>query len=165
MKQLVGELKLSVIDSSQLSSRRDALYYKTILDNPLYYNSGTLDLLGDSSSFYELKQVNYVYLLSKTNFNLLINNKVVLNTQHFMYVNQYRYLDIAVQCQPINHYEVEFTYGRLHLGDESSGMNVLDQDKCKQPAKWDRVLKNIVLTLDANSPDPLIFPNISKICG
>lgn len=162
MKQLIGDLKVSIIDNQQMSSKRDSLFYKTILDNPLYHNSGSLDLLGQSDNFYELKQVNYLYLFSDVTFNLLINDKVVLNTQHFVYVNQSRYIDVAVQCQPISHSEVQFTYGRLHLGDESAAVNTIS--KIKEPAKWDRVLKNIILTLDKTNPDPLIFPKISKLC-
>jgi len=164
MNQLIGELKLFTIDNKQINLRKDALIYKTILDEPFYHNSGNLNLYGDSSSFYELKNINYIYLVSNENFNILINDKVVLNTQQFNYVNRYRNINIAIQCKPLTKQVVEFCYGNLELGDESEGLQLINQ-KPACAAKWDRVLKNIVLTIDKDNPDPLIFPNISKICG
>ena len=163
MNQLVEELRLFTIDNKQLSNKRDSLTYKLILDEPLYHNSGSMNIKGDSSSFYELLNVNYIYLTSNDEFNILINDKVVLNTQQYIYVNKYRNINVAVQCTPLKNHVIEFCYGNLYLGDESEGLLLVEQ-KPTCGAKWDRVLKNIVLTLDDSNPQSLIFPNINHLC-
>ena len=54
---------------------------KRIMDTPLFHNSGMLRVpVGDSTCFYELNNVNYVWLNSEHNFDLLINDVVIINT-------------------------------------------------------------------------------------
>lgn len=162
MNQLVQEMKIFEIESKQLSSRKDNLILKQIIDEPLFHNSGGFALFGDTTSYYELEGVNYLYLNSNKNFNLVLNDSVIINSQQFTYLNRYRRLNVAIQCTNDKTHKIDFVYGNLDLGDEAEALS-LTKPTCS--AKWSRGLKNIVLTLDSSVPPPAIFPNISHICG
>lgn len=166
MNQLIQEMKLFSIESAQFTPRRDAMAIKNIIDDPIYHNSGTLKvpkmpIQRDSTTFYELKDVNYVFLNSKTNFDLLINDMVIFNTSQFAYVNRHRYVTVAVASLTLEDLFIDFVYGNVNLGDEAAGAGLVSP-ACS--AKWDRTLKNIVLTLDNDTASPNIFPHLSSCC-
>lgn len=162
MNQLIQELKLYELDSQQDRPRQDNMFLKTILDEPLFHNSGRLSLRGDSSSYYELMGVNYIWLSSNLSFNLILNDVVMINSSQFSYVNRYRRINISVQCNSEVDQKLEYVYGNLDLGDEAEAL-ALTNPTCG--AKWSQGLKNIVLTLDNTSAPPVIFPNISHLCS
>ena len=160
MEQLVQELKIYTIDSRQFNPRRDAMPVKRIMDTPLFHNSGMLRVpVGDSTCFYELNNVNYVWLNSEHNFDLLINDVVIINTSQFSYINQYRNIKVAVQSVREREQQIQFVYGNFELGDESDGIHLITPE-CS--SKWDKVLKNIILDIDPNSLDSIIFPKMSN---
>lgn len=166
MNQLIQEVKLFNIESNQLTARRDSMAIKRIIDSPIYHNSGNLrvpksEIYQDSTTFYELKDVNYVFLNCSDNFDLLINDVIIFNTSQFSYVNYYRYITVAVASLTMKDLSIEFVYGNVEFGDEVEGAG-LTRPTCS--AKWDKTLKNIILTMDRNAPPPNIFPNISSAC-
>lgn len=161
MEQLVQELKIYTIDSRQFNPRRDAMPVKRIMDTPIFHNSGLLRIpIGDSTCFYELNDVNYVWLDSSHNFDLLINDSVIINTSQFSYINQYRNIKVAIQSVREREQQIQFVYGNFELGDEDTGLYVI-RDNCG--AKWDRVLKNIVMNINSDSLSSTCFPQIGPI--
>lgn len=164
MNQLIEELKVFTIDNKQTSPRRNDLVIKSIIDEPIFHNSGNLripKMPGDCTSFYELKDVNYVFLHSTENFDLLINDLVMFNTSQFSFINRNRFITIAIRPSAVQDLFVEFVYGNVDLGDESQAV-ALTKPTCG--AKWDRVLKNIILTRDLTNTAPIVFPQVSHVC-
>ena len=163
MYQLVEEFKVFTIDDKKFGQRRENMLIKSIIDEPLYHNSGTLRIPRtiDTTSFYELKDVNYLFLYGSCNFDLLISDMVMFNTSQFSFINRNRSISVAIRPSNIEDISIDFVYGNIELGDEDPAI-ALTKPTCG--AKWDRVLKNLILTKDMSNTIPIIFPNVSHVC-
>src|SRR6056297_2663333 len=146
MKQLVEELKVYSFDTEEFDSRRELLRTKNILFNCTQQNAGIMTVpKGDSTTFYQLSYVNYIFLSSQQNFNLVVNDYLVMCTRHFAYLNSNAFINVAIQSKDNSEQIVEFSYGRFRNGDEFEGASTVDT-YCS--AEWDRVLKNIMFTVN-----------------
>lgn len=146
MKQLVEELKIYSYDSNVFDSRRELLRTKNILYDCTNQNAGTMIIpKADSTTFYQLSHVNYVFLTSQQNFNLVIDDYLVMNTRHFSYLNSNSFVSVAIQSRKDIEQEIEFSYGRLRYGDEDKGVTAANT---YYSAEWDKTLKNIMFTVN-----------------
>ena len=152
MRQIIQEISMSVIDPGINAPKRSLVDTKLILDEPAFENSGQITIpSGPPCEFYEVKNVNFLTLISDTSFDILINNMVLMNTNHFSFVNRTKQMTISIQCNPYKSLCINFTYGTLKLGNQDVAM------KMSQPnfgTRWDRVLKNIIIeSNDSNTVD------------
>ena len=161
MDQLIQEMKLFSIDSNQFTPRRDGMTIKNIIDEPTFHNAGKLRVpAGDSTTFYELKNINYVFLNSEQNFDLLLDDTIIINSSQFAFVNRRRNMTVAVQSMKNLELEIDFVYGNVQLGDEDKAVYDTNPECC---AKWDVVLKNIIYDPDCDDDSTISFPRVSHI--
>lgn len=159
MEQLVEELKIYRFDGDALDSRRNMLFIKNVINNTMVDNSGTLTIpVADSTTFYELKNINYVYLSSDTNFNLILNDTLVMTTRHFSFLNLDARISVAIQAQPEYRQRINFAYGNIIEGDEYDGMSACNS---QYTAQWDKTLKNVIFTVQPGD----LTESLENECG
>lgn len=152
MKQIVENIKIEVIDSAQMQAKKTLIDTQIILDRPTFENSGQISIpKGPPCEFYEVKDVNYLMLMSTVPFDMMINNMVLINTSQFSFINRTKRITVSIQCNPYHETMINFVYGELKYGNRDVAA------KLTQPnfgTRWDRVLKNIVIdSNDQNTVD------------
>lgn len=162
MNQFIGEFKFYEV-SNGLRKRRDGISHLTLINDPVFYNSSTLNIPeADTTTFYEIKNINFIYLFSNYNFNLLLDNSIAMNLKQFVFLNDNRYISVAIQCNPLESQQISFVYGVTRYGLEGPGLGSIGNAECA--ATWDVVLKNIILKVDndTNVVD-VVYPRTSSI--
>lgn len=145
MEQIIQTVQLSKYNTSGSENKSILLDKKYTLDNPIFENAGKLNIpKGSNCEFHQLNDVNYIYLYSDCPFNLLINNLVIINTTQFSFVNTNKTISVAIETNVKYDLTIDFVYGTLKAGQQDVAAKQI-QNTNKSSAKWDRVLKNIIL--------------------
>jgi hypothetical protein len=84
----------------------------------------------------------------------------MLNLKQFTYVNNHKNISISIQESPLLNHYIEYVYGQFKLGNESTGFKTISQD-IESPARFDRVLNNIIFTVNNSNDNNII--NCSNI--
>lgn len=92
MEQLIEFLDIRQADNSNLQPVQNPINSKIIINNPTNVDSGYLTL--DTTSLIQIQDVNYVFLISKSNqnFNITIindNGQLEMQACQFNYQNAY----------------------------------------------------------------------------
>lgn len=172
LNQIVEELKIYKFKQNELDSRRDLLAVQNIISDTLISNSGELIIPAASTSvFYELRDINYIYLSSIYPFNLVLNDIIVLTTRHFSYLNIDARIHVSIQSAPTYKQTINYAYGSTIDGDEYAGASA---SNAKYTAHWDKQLKNVIFTvrpedtehdLDSNNCDQKTYLSITPTKG
>jgi hypothetical protein len=103
MKQLIEELKLYYSDTLDLSPAQDSVIFKYIITNAVDFASGLKRFrAGDTTSYYQVNNANYIYLVSDDLFKVVFDDpisgeSVTITTQQFSYVNLNTTLSLELQ--------------------------------------------------------------------
>lgn len=143
MDQIIETIQISKYNTTGTESKQNLIDKKYTLDDPTFENYGRIQVpCGDANSFFELKDVNFVYLFSTCPFNLLINNLVIINTRQFSFINPNKTITVSISNDNDYNLEIEYCYGLLKCGDQDAAIKTVSSS---MGVKWDRVLKNVVI--------------------
>lgn len=99
MKQLINFTNFKYVDTSNLSPDQDILNYRTMINNPISYESG--DVIVDSTTIVQIEDVHFAYLYCTDNeFKLSIvtdDGLLALNTRNFAYNNPNTTIDLMLE--------------------------------------------------------------------
>ena len=142
MYQIIENVQISKFNTSGDEKKVVLLDKNYTLDDVVFETYGRIKLpCGNINDFFELKDVNYVFLMAECPFNLLINDLVVINTKQFSFINPNKTITIGISGAVDYDLEIEYCYGLLKCGDQDDAIKAVSSS---MGVKWDRVLKNVI---------------------
>lgn len=152
MDQILQSIQISKYNTTDDSSKKILIDKLYTIDDPIFENYGRINIpSGNTDEFFELRDVNFVFLMSDCPFNLLISDLVVISTKHFSFINPNSTITLSIQANDQYNLQIEYCYGLLKSGDQDQAIQLTKS--VNSNLKWNRVLKNIILETDENISD------------
>lgn len=98
LRTLLQELKMYIYDEVDYTPQQDALIFKNIEYNTDEINFGVKKFAaGDTTSYLDISEVNFLFIVSEDMFDITINDSFSLATKQFSYYNIDESVNVRVQ--------------------------------------------------------------------
>ena len=113
MNQIITELNIFEGDSEGIVPIQSSLNYKQIINDPIEYKSGTIILNSETANKKYMNNINFINLMGTKNFTILINEKIVMHTKQFSFMNLEETINLMILAKCIGLTRVKYNCGFL----------------------------------------------------
>jgi len=126
MNQIITELNIFEGDSEGILPIRNSLNYKQIINDPIEYKSGNIVLDSDTLNRKYMNNINFINLLGSKTFTILINEKTVMYTKQFSFMNLEETINLMLMSRCIGLTTVKYNCGFLKSNSNSPAYCLAD---------------------------------------
>lgn len=142
MRQVIADIKFFLGDNEDRSPLQNSLVYKSIINNPVNHHSGIVVLDGAAFNKFEMKQINYLFVVAPAEFAVVIDNKMAMYTHQFTFTNPSAAIDIVLFPHKYGKVPVRYLYGTMKYGDTETALNMTDEEM--SAIEYDETLEDLV---------------------
>lgn len=156
MNQIITELNVFEGDSEGIMPTRSSLNYKQIINDPIEYKSGNIALNGTTPNKIYINNVNFINLMGTRTFTILLNEKVVLYTKQFSFMNLEETINLVLVPRYVGPTNVKYNCGFLKSIDSDSPIYCLNVD-----VEFDSILEDLIIE-QRLMPDDMLFTVLGR---
>jgi len=142
MDTLISDLKFFMANRKNLNPISNMMSCKHILNNPKTVTNGSFILDGSEFNSLVIPKSNFIFLNADANFSILIEDKIVMFTDQFIFNSQETTINCKLYPRLKRIVKVEYIYGLVDYGSDFSPVRFLPNIS---DSNYDSLLRDMLL--------------------